>query len=70
MYLEVHELHEVHSKYSSYTREVHLVSISGQLLLCTEKGFQGGFVFKARRLFVSLISRPRVIKKKKTLDFR
>ena len=25
-------------------------SISGQLLLCTEKGFQGGLVFKARRL--------------------
>jgi len=27
-----------------------LCSMSGQLLLCTEKGFQGGLVFKARRL--------------------
>jgi len=38
--------------------------LSGQLLFCTEKRFHGGHVFKARRLFVSLISRPRVIKKK------
>jgi len=30
-----------------------------------EKRFRRGLVFKARRLFVSLISRPRVIKKKK-----
>ena len=30
-----------------------------------EKRFQGGLVFKARRLFASLNSRPRVIKKKK-----
>ena len=30
-----------------------------------EKQFRGGLVFKARRLVVSLNSRPRVIKKKK-----
>ena len=31
-----------------------------------EKQFRAGLVFKARRLVVSLNSRPRVIKKKKT----
>ena len=31
-------------------RTVPASSISEQLLLCTEKGFQGGHVFKARRL--------------------
>ena len=36
-----------------------------QLLRRKEKQFRGGLVFKARRLVVSLNSRPRVIKKKK-----
>ena len=36
-----------------------------QLLRSDERQFRGGLVFKARRLLVSLISRPRVIKKKK-----
>ena len=40
-------------------------SIQEQLLRSDEKQFQDGLVFKARRLFVSLNSRPRVIKKKK-----
>ena len=35
------------------------------MLRSNEKQFQEGLVFKARRLFVSLNSRPRVIKKKK-----
>jgi len=34
------------------------------LLRGNEKQFRRGLVFKARRLFVSLNSRPRVIKKK------
>jgi hypothetical protein len=40
-------------------------SIQEQLLRSNEKQFRGGLVFKARRLVVSLSSRPRVIKKKK-----
>ena len=35
------------------------------MLRSNGKQFQGGLVFKARRLFVSLNSRPRVTKKKK-----
>ena len=35
------------------------------MLRTNEKHFQGGLVFKARRLFASLNSGPRVIKKKK-----
>ena len=40
-------------------------SIQEQLLRRNAKQFQGGLVFKARRLVVSFNSRPRVIKKKK-----
>ena len=32
---------------------------------CHEKQFRGGLVLKARRLFVSLNSRPRVIKRER-----
>ena len=39
-------------------------AIQEQLLRSNEKPFRGGLVFKARRLVVSLNSRPRVIKKK------
>ena len=35
------------------------------MLVRDEKQFQGGLVFKAHRPFVSLNSRPRVIKKKR-----
>ena len=40
------------------------LTIREQLLRSNEKQFQGGLVLKARRLFVSLNSRPRVIKKR------
>ena len=40
-------------------------TIRERLLRSNEKQFQRGLVFKARRFFVSLNSRPRVIKKKK-----
>ena len=40
-------------------------ALDSRLLRSNEKQFRGGLVFKARRLFVSLNSRPRVIKKKK-----
>ena len=42
-----------------------VISIQEQLLRSDEKQFRGGLVFKARRLVVSLNSRPRVMKKKK-----
>jgi len=40
------------------------LTIREQLFRSNEKQFQGGLVFKARRLFVSLNFRPRVIKKR------
>ena len=41
-----------------------MVEGSEQLNRCNEKQFRGGLVVKARRLLVSLNSRPRIIKKK------
>ena len=40
-------------------------ALDSRLLRSNEKQFRGGLVSKARRLFVSLNSRPSVIKKKK-----
>ena len=46
------------------------LTIREQRLRSNEKQFQGGLVFKDHRLFVSLNSRPRVIKKKKKEEQR
>jgi len=55
------------SEEGAYSRLVDLLYhlIQEQLLRSNEQQFRGGLVFKARRLVVSLDSRPRVIKKKK-----
>jgi hypothetical protein len=53
-----------HPKWSQVGVEVEY-SIREQLLRSNERQFRGGLVCKARRLVVSLNSRPRVIKKKR-----
>ena len=53
-----HQPSEVHYPRSVWDRD-------RELLRSNEKQLRGGLVFKARRLVLSLNSRPRVMKKKK-----